>query len=77
MTKSFMKNETLKELRDFLVNNIKKEGKLKGQDFKQFTSLLDGLLEIINEEIKKGKTFNDIKRTVVDFFVKKSEEVTT
>lgn len=75
MTKSFMKNETLQELRDLLVNNIKDEGKFKGQDFEQIVSLLDELLEIVNGEIEKGKTFNEIKKTVVDFFVKKKEEV--
>lgn len=76
MTKSFMKNETLNELRRILVNNIKEEGKLKGQDFKQFTNLLDELLEIVNGEVEKGKTFDDMRRTVVEFFTKKKEEVT-
>jgi phosphoribosylformimino-5-aminoimidazole carboxamide ribonucleotide (ProFAR) isomerase len=71
-----MKNETLNELRRILVNNIKEEGKLKGQDFKQFTNLLDELLEIVNGEVEKGKTFDDMRRTVVEFFTKKKEEVT-
>ncbi|MEM3628523.1 MAG: hypothetical protein QXQ94_09420 [Candidatus Bathyarchaeia archaeon] len=75
MTKSFMKNETLQELRNLLVNNIKDEGKFKGQDFEQIVGLLDELLEIVNGEIEKGKTFNEIKKTVVDFLVKKKEEV--
>lgn len=77
MTKSFMKNETLHELQKLLVDNIREEGKLKGQDFKQIVSLLDELLEIVDGEIEKGKTFNEIKKTVVDFFVKKKEEVVT
>jgi|GEM_PF-3651559 hypothetical protein len=77
MTKSFMKNETLNELRKILVNDIKEEGKLNRQDFEQFISLLDELLEIVNGEVEKGKTFDDIRRTVVEFFTKKKEEVAT
>jgi hypothetical protein len=72
-----MKNETLNELRKILVNDIKEEGKLNRQDFEQFISLLDELLEIVNGEVEKGKTFDDIRRTVVEFFTKKKEEVAT
>jgi len=75
MTKSFMKNESLKALRNVLINNMKDEGKLKRKDSKQFTSLLDELLEIVYKELEEGKTFDNIKRTVVDFFIKKKEEV--
>ena len=74
--KSFMKNETLREMRNLLIKNIEKEGKLKEQASKEFTSLLDELLEMVYAELEKGKTFDEIKRTVTDFFTKKKEEAT-
>jgi fructose-1,6-bisphosphatase len=73
--KSFAKNETLKQLRNLLVKNIEKEGKLKKQFSSEFTGLLDELLDKVNTELEKGKTFDEIERTVTDFFIKKKEEV--
>jgi len=73
--KSFEKNETLKELRNLLIKNVEKEGKLKKQFFGEFTSLLDELMDTVHTELEKGKTFDEIERTVTDFFTKKKEEI--
>jgi len=73
--KSLLKNEILRELRNVLAEAVKKEKKFEPQTFKQFTNLVDRLFKTIDVELEKGKTFDEIKRTVVDFIRREKEEV--
>jgi len=70
-----MKNETLQQLRILLIKNIERQGTLEKLSLEELTNLLDELLEIVHSELEKGKTFDEIKRTIVDFFTKKKSEM--
>jgi hypothetical protein len=73
--KSFTKNETLKELRTLLIENVEKDNKLEKESRVEFHELLDGVLELVYNQLEKGANFNEIERTIKDFLIKKKEEL--
>jgi hypothetical protein len=73
--KSFAKNDTLRELRSLVIKNVEKERKLKKEFSEEFFGLLDELLDTVYIELEKGRNFDEIERTVTDFFTKKKEGI--
>ena len=71
MTKKSL-SPLLQDLRSILVQEIKA---MEIVNYDQCTKLLDDLLEKVDEKLREGGSFEDIKRVAVDFIARKEREV--
>lgn len=70
-----LKNKILQELRETIIENVKKEKKFDSQTSKNFVGILDELLKNVDTNLEEGKTFDEIRRTITDFLTKKGAEL--
>ena len=61
----------LQDLRSVLVEEIKA---MDNVNYDQCTKLLDDLLEKVDEKLREGGSFGDIRSIVVDFISRKERE---